>query len=62
VKVRYRAESQRATVRVRGDAMEIRLRRPLRAIATGQAVVCYRNDEVLGGGIIATSARLTERS
>ncbi len=28
--------------------------------AAGQAVVCYRNDEVLGGGIISESRRLTE--
>jgi len=62
VKVRYRAASQPATVRVRGDAIDVRFHRPQRAIAAGQAVVCYRNDEVLGGGIIAESHRLTEQS
>jgi len=60
VKVRYRAESQPATVRAHGDGIEVRFRKPQRAIAKGQAVVCYRNDEVLGGGIIAESRRLTE--
>jgi len=62
VKVRYRAAPQPGTVRLRGDGIEVRFQQPQRAIAAGQAVVCYRNDEVLGGGIIATSARLTERS
>jgi tRNA-specific 2-thiouridylase len=62
VKVRYRAEAQPATVQVLAEGIEVRFRRPQRAIAAGQAVVCYRNDEVLGGGIIAESHRLTERS
>jgi tRNA-specific 2-thiouridylase len=61
VKVRYRAALQPATVRVLGGTIDLRFHRPQRAIAAGQAVVCYRNDEVLGGGIIATSHRLTER-
>ena len=62
VKVRYRAEAQPATVQVLAEGIEVRFHRPQRAIAAGQAVVCYRNDEVLGGGIIAESHRLTGRS
>jgi tRNA-specific 2-thiouridylase len=62
VKVRYRSASQPATVRLRGDRAEVDFQRPQRAIAAGQAVVFYRNDEVLGGGIIAESRRLTEHS
>jgi tRNA-specific 2-thiouridylase len=60
VKIRYRSPSARAAVRVAGDRMDVAFARPQRAVAAGQAVVCYRNDEVLGGGIIAESRRLTE--
>lgn len=60
VKIRYRTAGQRATVRVTATGAEVRFGRPQRALAPGQAAVFYRNDEVLGGGIIAESRRLTE--
>ena len=60
VKIRYRSTSQAATVRVNERGAHIRFERPQRAVTPGQAVVCYRNDEVLGGGIIDTAERLTE--
>ena len=55
VKIRYRTPSRPAVVRARNGRAEVRFREPQRAIAAGQAVVFYRGDEVLGGGIIATS-------
>jgi tRNA-specific 2-thiouridylase len=58
VQIRYRAAAQRAVVRLRGDGAEVAFERPQRAIAAGQAAVFYRSDEVLGGGIIASSRRL----
>jgi len=61
VKVRYRTPAQPATVRITATGAEVRFRRPQRALAPGQAAVFYRNDEVLGGGIIAETRRLTER-
>ncbi len=66
VKVRYRSASKPAVVRVTRGKAEVRFERPQRAVAPGQAVVFYRldegrNDEVLGGGIIDTAQRLTER-
>jgi tRNA-specific 2-thiouridylase len=57
VKVRYRSPAQRALVRVAGERAEVRFERPQRAVAPGQAAVLYRNDEVLGGGIIASTER-----
>jgi tRNA-specific 2-thiouridylase len=60
VKIRYRSPSARSRVRVTADGINVEFERPQRAVAAGQAVVCYRNDEVLGGGIISESRRLTE--
>jgi tRNA-specific 2-thiouridylase len=36
-----------------GGGTRVVFRRPQRAITLGQAVVFYRGEEVLGGGIIA---------
>lgn len=57
VKIRYRAEAQPAHVRVSADGADVQFRTPQRAVAPGQAVVFYRDDEVLGGGIIAGVSR-----
>ena len=62
VKIRYRSAAARALVRTNDGGVEVQFQRPQRAIAAGQAVVFYRNDEVLGGGIISDGRRLTERS
>ncbi|HDN80992.1 MAG TPA: tRNA 2-thiouridine(34) synthase MnmA, partial [Chloroflexi bacterium] len=35
-----------------GNTAEVIFREPLRGITPGQAVVFYRGEEVLGGGII----------
>ena len=56
VKIRYRAEAQPAQVRVTADGADVRFRTPQRAVAPGQAVVLYRDDEVLGGGIISSAS------
>ncbi len=53
VRIRYRQEPAGATVIPRGRGFSVRFDEPQRAIAPGQAVVLYRGDEVLGGGIIA---------
>jgi tRNA-specific 2-thiouridylase len=60
VKIRYRTAAARALVRSNETGIEVRFQRPQRAIAACQAVVVYRNDEVLGGAIISESRRLTE--
>ena len=57
VKVRYKSLPAPATVRLRGDAFEVELREPLRAITPGQAAVLYDGDAVIGGGVIARVER-----
>ena len=51
-KIRYKA-SEAPALLVPGDGWaELRFHKPQRAVTPGQAVVFYRGDEVLGGGII----------
>ena len=52
MKVRHRHEGERGTVRARGGGAEVRLARPVRGVAPGQAAVFYDGDEVVGGGRI----------
>ena len=54
VKIRYSHPGADATVYPgENDEARVVLREPQRAITPGQAAVCYRGDEVLGGGWIA---------
>lgn len=60
-KIRYQAK--RVAAHVWGaphECARIEFDQPLRDIAPGQAVVLYRGDEVLGGGIISRSLSTTE--
>jgi tRNA-specific 2-thiouridylase len=53
VKVRHRHEGEHGRVRaLPGGGAEVRLERPVRGVAPGQAAVFYDGDEVLGGGRI----------
>lgn len=53
VKIRYRKQANRCTVTLQpDDTLLVRLHEPLTAIASGQAAAFYRDDMVLGGGII----------
>ena len=51
-KIRYKASEFAADVTVNGESAEIQFHEPQRAITPGQAVVFYRGEEMLGGGII----------
>jgi tRNA-specific 2-thiouridylase len=44
-----------AVATVRGDGLEVRLGTPVRGVATGQAVVLYDGDTVLGSATIAAT-------
>ena len=53
VKIRYRKQANRCTVTLQPDnTLYVQLHEPLTAIASGQAAAFYREDVVLGGGII----------
>ena len=53
VKIRYRKQANRCTVTLLPDnTLHVQLHEPLTAIAAGQAAAFYRDDVVLGGGII----------
>ncbi len=53
VKIRYRKQANRCTVTLNPDkTLHVQLHEPLTAIAAGQAAAFYRDDVVLGGGII----------
>ena len=53
VKIRYRKQANRCTVTLLPDnTLHILLHEPLTSIAAGQAAALYRDDVVLGGGII----------
>lgn len=54
VKIRYRKQANLCTVSLRPDGtLHVSLHEPLEAVAPGQAAAFYRDDLVLGGGIIA---------
>ena len=59
VKIRYGHVGAAATVfpGENGEA-RVRLHTPTRAVTPGQAAVCYRGDEVLGGGWITRHSAL----
>ena len=50
--VRYRMQPVAAEASFNGSTLSVRLEQPVEAVAPGQAVVCYRDDVVLGGGVI----------
>ena len=60
--VRHRQAPQACDVTVRGDgSVDVRFADPQRAVAPGQSLVLYRDDECLGGAAIdATDAPLPE--
>jgi tRNA-specific 2-thiouridylase len=56
--VRYRGEPVPAVAEaVGGGGLRVEFRSPVRAVAPGQSVVCYRGDELLGGARILEAHR-----
>ena len=59
IKIRYGHPGAAATVTPEANGRaRVRLHAPQRAVTPGQAAVCYREDEVLGGGWICRQAAL----
>mgnify|MGYP001432681272 CR=1 FL=1 len=53
IKVRYNSQPVPGTVRATGEnSLTVTFDEPLAAVTPGQAVVCYREDELIGGGWI----------
>jgi tRNA-specific 2-thiouridylase len=52
VKIRYRSPDIQATLHPAPDSAEVSFNQPQPAVTPGQAVVFYKDDEVLGGGTI----------
>ncbi len=52
-RVRYRQPLHFATIGIRAGNYAITFDQPIHAVAIGQSVVCYKGEEVLGGGVIA---------
>jgi tRNA-uridine 2-sulfurtransferase len=51
-KLRYRSADAKTKIKFAGDRVEVCFEEPQRAIASGQSIVFYLEDRVLGGGII----------
>ncbi|MBT4124886.1 MAG: tRNA 2-thiouridine(34) synthase MnmA [Chloroflexi bacterium] len=54
-RIRYNGKNSPAKVTALSNGAEIEFTQPVRAITPGQAVVFYKDDVVLGGGLIETS-------
>jgi tRNA-specific 2-thiouridylase len=51
-KVRYSHKEEKITIKKDGDNLIIKFKNPVRAITLGQSLVFYKEDYLVGGGII----------
>lgn len=54
--VRYRMRAEQARASVVDDQLIVEFAEPLYGVAPGQAVVCYSDDKVIGGGTVACAS------
>lgn len=54
--VRYRMKPIEAVARYDGTKLAVEFAEPIEGVAPGQSVVCYREDIVIGGGVIACAS------
>jgi tRNA-specific 2-thiouridylase len=59
VQLRAHGEAHSCTAWLEGDVLRIRLHRPARAVAKGQAAVLYQGDAVLGSATISGTSAVT---
>ena len=54
IKIRYRSESLPAKISKNGSdkTLEIKFKKPAKAVTSGQSAVFYSGQEVLGGGVL----------
>jgi len=57
VKIRYNSQPVPATVTAHDDQLQVTFDQPQSAVTPGQAVVCYDDQQVLGGGWINSAPR-----
>ncbi len=60
VKIRYRKRAVPGRIAPDGERIKITFAEPQEAVTPGQAVVLYRGDEVLGGGVIDEVLQATD--
>lgn len=58
-KIRYRSLEATVALSPQGKSIAVRFPHPQRAVTPGQAIVFYRGEEVLGGGIIESFSPLS---
>jgi tRNA-specific 2-thiouridylase len=54
--VRYRMPAQAALATFDGDELRVVFDEGLDGVAPGQSIVCYEDDRVIGGGVIACAS------
>ena len=54
--IRYHAKPVESRLTFRGDSIHVHFQEAQRAVTPGQAIVFYKDNEILGGGIIEESA------
>lgn len=58
-KIRYKSKEASAILLMKGDSVVVLFSQPQWAVTPGQAIVFYKSEEILGGGIIESSKPVT---
>jgi len=58
-KIRYKATEEPAILYHQGSEAIVQFQKPQRAITPGQAIAFYKDEELVGGGIIEGASQVT---